>query len=58
MKGNPMQNPWMATTHGRAPSAWRSTAAVAAVLGPKAIHRSLPGSPGWGAKPLSQEIRS
>ena len=58
MKGNPMQNPWTAITQGRVGSSWRSRAAVAVELGPNAIHRSEPGSPSWGANPLSHDTRS
>ena len=58
MNGNPMQNPCTAITQGRGPSAWRRMTAEAVRFGPKAIHRSLPGSSGWGSNPLSQLNRS
>ena len=46
MKGNPMQKPCTAITHGRGPSRWRTTTAEAVRFGSNAIHRSAPGSPG------------
>ena len=54
MNGKPMQKPWTAMTHGRGPSSWLTTTAEAVRFASKAIHRSPPGSPGCGAKPLSQ----
>ena len=58
MNGYPMQNPCTAITQGRVTSPWRRSAAVAVLFGSNPIHRSDPGSPSWGANPLSQSIRS